>query len=254
MADPSADREPLSGRLEEIGTEWGLLQQAHQAGEGAPAARNALVIRYAGAIRNYVGALVKDPQEADEVAQELLIRLLRGQFAAADPQRGKFRHMLAVAARNLVRNYWQRKRRRQALELDDETLAAEQEPAPGEVEALAAWRQSLLDLAWKGLEEFERAHPGNIAWTVLRLRAEHPDDDSEALAARLSQRTGRRFQAAAMRQQLRRARKRFAQVLLEEVARGVQEPSPDRIVEELIEVGLMEYVQDFLPEGWPRRA
>src|SRR5262249_23823131 len=105
MADPPADRDPVPGRLDEIGTEWGLLQQAHQAGEGAAAPRNALVIRYARAIRNYVGALVSEPQDADEVTQDLLVRLLRGRFAAASPERGRFRRMLAVAARNLVRNH-----------------------------------------------------------------------------------------------------------------------------------------------------
>jgi RNA polymerase sigma factor (sigma-70 family) len=254
MADSSADPDPTPGRLEEIGTEWGLLQQAHEPGAGATAARNALVMRYARAVRNYVGALLSDPQDADEVTQDLLVRLLRGQFAAASPERGRFRRMLAVAARNLVRNHWQRKRRQPVLDLDDEALAAEADPAPAEAAALAAWRRSMLELAWKGLEEFERAHPGNIAWTVLRLRAQHPDDDSEALAERLSQQTGRPFRAAAMRQQLRRARKRFAQILLDEVARGLDEPTPQRVIEELIEVGLMEYVEDFLPDGWPRRG
>jgi RNA polymerase sigma factor (sigma-70 family) len=253
MAEHPPDEEPTPGRLEDIATEWGLLWQAHQAGEGAGAARNALVLRYAGAIRGYVGALVRDPQEADELTQELIVRLLRGAFAAASPERGRFRAMLAVAARNLARTHWQRKRRQASLELDAEALADENTPAPGEDEALASWRRSILDMAWRGLEEFERAHPGNVAWTVLRLRAEHPDDDSAALAARLSEQTGRPFRAAAMRQQLRRARKRFAAVLLEEIARTLDDPTPQRVVEELATVGLMEYVQDFLPEGWPGR-
>src|SRR5262249_34983504 len=133
-----------------------------------------------------------------------------------------------------------------------ETVADEASSPTADAEAAATWRQSMLDLAWRALEEFERAHPGNIAWTVLRLRADLPEADSAELAARLSERTGRYFHAEAMRQQLRRARKRFAQMLLDEVRRTLDNPTPEQIQEELIEVGLMEYVQDFLPEDWHR--
>ena len=42
------------------------------------ARRQPLVRRYAKAIRNYVGALIKDPQDADEVAHDVVVKLLRG--------------------------------------------------------------------------------------------------------------------------------------------------------------------------------
>jgi RNA polymerase sigma factor (sigma-70 family) len=253
MTDKPPASDPEFVRLEEIGTEWGLLEQAHEETGAAGAARNALVERYARAIRNYVGGLVKDPQDADEVAQELLVRLLRGQFAAANPERGKFRRMLATAAHNLVRTYWVRKRRRAGVDLDVDALAAAEEPAPDEAEAVAGWRQAMLDLAWKALEEYERSHAATVPWTVLKMRAEHPHDDSEQLAARLTEQTGRPFRPEAVRQQLRRARVRFAQALWAEVARGLDDPGPERVEEELIEVGLMEYVQDFLPPQYRSR-
>jgi DNA-directed RNA polymerase specialized sigma24 family protein len=253
MSDEPEVNDPVPGRLEEIGTEWGLLEQAHQDDPAAGAARNALVLRYARAIRNYVGALVRDPQDADEVAQEVLVRLLRGQFAAASPERGRFRRMLATAAHNLARTWWQRKQRRAGADVDVSEVAAADVPVPGEAEAVAGWRQAMLDLAWKALEEYERTHAGTVAWSVLRLRAENPTDDSEQLAARLSQHTGRPFRPEAVRQQLRRARVRFAEALLEEVARGLDDPTPGRIEEELMEVGLMEYVQGFLPPDWRDR-
>jgi DNA-directed RNA polymerase specialized sigma24 family protein len=254
MTDEPPAQDPDPGRLEEIGTEWGLLEQAHANSGAAGAARNALVLRYARAIRNYVGGLVKDPQDADEVAQEVLVRLLRGQFAAASPERGRFRRMLAAAAHNLVRTYWVRKRRRAGADVDVDALAAEEGPAPDDAEAVAGWRQAMLDLAWKALEEYERGHPGTVPWTVLKLRAEHPEDDSERLAAHLSERTGRPFRPEAVRQQLRRARVRFAQALWEEVARGLDDPAPERVEEELTEVGLLEYVQDFIPPEFRSRG
>ncbi len=119
-----------------------------------------------------------------------------------------------------------------------------------EEEDLAVWRGAVLDLAWKALEEYDRTHAGSIAWTVLRLRADFPDDDMEQLAARLSAKTGKPFRSAALRQQLRRARLRFAQMLVEEVAAGMDDPTPDRVEEELRDVGLFLYVSDFLPPDW----
>lgn len=238
-------------RLEEIPTLWGLLEQAHQGSvTSAGPARDALVLRYASAIRRYVGSLLHDEQDADEVAQDVIVRLLRGQFAAANPERGSFRRMLIVATHNLVRTHWSRKRRRAAVGIDDLNLAAEPEPSVLEEQSVATWRQAVLDMAWTALEEYERGHPGCIAWTLLRMRAEHPDESSEQLAARLSQETGRPFRADALRQQLRRSRVRFARALLEEVARSLDEPTPERIEEELIAIGLMEYVQPYLPPRW----
>jgi RNA polymerase sigma factor (sigma-70 family) len=250
--DPSAPET----RLDQIATNWSLLRLAHQDSVSrAGPARNALVLRYSGAIRKFMGVLVREEQDADEVAQELLVRLLRGDFARAAPERGRFRDYLAVSARNLARAYGARKSRQAGKDLDVSNVPdREPEPLPADDALTAAWRQSVLDMAWAALEEYQRTHRGSVSWTLLRLRAEHPDDDSARLAERLSEAAGRRFRPEAMRQQLRRARLRFAQFLLEEIARSLDDPTPERVEEELVEVGLMEYVRDFLPPDWRTRG
>jgi hypothetical protein len=134
--------------------------------------------------------------------------------------------------------------------VDLDAVADDAEPLEGDDGGLASWKQTLLGLCWHALEQHERDHPGSVAHTVLRLKAEHIDEDSEALARRLSEKLGKPVRADAFRQQLRRARVRFAQALLEEVARGLDDPSPLRVEEELIETGLMVYVQDLLPPNW----
>jgi RNA polymerase sigma factor (sigma-70 family) len=249
MSKPSDDTTG-PGRLDQIPTKWSLLRLAHESPSLVGEARNTLVRRYAGAIRNYVGALVRDPGDADEVAHEVVVKLLRGSFARADPARGRFRDLLIVATHNQVRNYWSRKLSRPVAEMDLATLAARAEPNRLEEEELAVWRKAVLDQAWKELERYERSHPGSVAWTLLRLRADHPDDDTERLAARLAEKTGRKLELAALRQQLRRCRLRFAQALLEEVGAGLDDPSPERVEEELRELGLLPYVGDFLPDDW----
>src|SRR5580700_2208702 len=111
--------EPTPSRLDDIPTQWSLLRLAHRnTVSGVGEARNALVLRYARAIRNYVGALVRDEQDADEVAQEVVVRLLRGQFSSASPDRGSFRRMLMVATHNLVRTFWAKKKRQVSSEMD----------------------------------------------------------------------------------------------------------------------------------------
>ncbi len=72
-----------ASRLDEAPTRWSLMGAAHRNSLGAGAARNALALRYAKAIRNFAGSLVKGSHDAEEVSQEVVQRLLRGQFAGA---------------------------------------------------------------------------------------------------------------------------------------------------------------------------
>ncbi len=237
-------------RLDQISTQWSLMRLAHQHSftSGSPA-RNALALRYSGAIRGYIGAIVKDSQDADELSQEVLVRLIRGDFAAANPERGRFRDLLKVALRNMVRTYWSRKQRRTGVALNAEAVASPDDSAE-DAEWDATWQRSLLGMAWSALEDYERKQPGSMAWTLLRLRADFPDDDLSKLGDRLEAKLGRSVAAAALRQQLRRARLRFAELLVEEVAKGMENPTPGQVEEELTEVGLMPYVRDFLPADW----
>jgi RNA polymerase sigma-70 factor (ECF subfamily) len=256
MKEPSKALGDQPTRLNEIATNWSLLRLAHQNSvTAAGPARNALVLRYSGAIRKYMGALIYAEQDADDVAQEVLVRLLKGDFAGANKERGRFRDYLAVAARNLARAYWAKAGRQPGGGLDvNQFPAAPAGDFPSDEQMISTWRTSVLEMTWNALEEYERTHKGSVSYTLLRLRTDHPDDDSEQLAARLSEATGKKFKAAAMRQQLRRARLRFAQFLVEEVAHSMDNPTPERVEEELTEIGLMEYVRDFLPPDWRTRG
>lgn len=251
---PPDDEQPtaVDRRLDEINTQWSLLRLSHEDSvTGSIEARRTLVLRYSGAIRSYVGALMRNDQDADEVAQEAVVRMLKGDFAQATPERGRFRDLLKVAVRNMVRSYWRKQQRRATAALEVEQLPGDDTEREEREQAwVATWQQSVLDMAWRALEAYQQATPGAVAYTVMRLRIEHPDDDSEQLAQRLSEETGKTYRAPATRQQLRRARLRFAQLLVEELARGLADPSPERIEEELNDLGLMGYVRDFLPDDW----
>jgi RNA polymerase sigma-70 factor (ECF subfamily) len=253
------------GDLDAIPTQWSLLSLAHRhsvtvAGE----ARDALALRYCKAINNFAHVLVHDEAKADDLAQDVLRRLLAGDFARADPGRGRFRDLLKTAMRNMTRTDARRGRRfRNLLDAAMRNVvparwASRQGPAqsaPRDEEELdAAWRRSLLDMTLSALDEHQRTHSGNIFGTLMRLRIANPEDDAEQLAARLAEATGRTLRLDALRQQLRRARLRFGQLLLEELARSMNDPTPQRVEEELCETGLMEYVRDLLPADWRTRG
>jgi hypothetical protein len=59
--------------------------------------------------------------------------------------------------------------------------------------------------------------------------------------------------AAAFRKQLSRARRLFTELLVVEVARTLGQPTPEQVKQELIDVGLWRYIQDYLPTRGPGR-
>jgi hypothetical protein len=99
----------------------------------------------------------------------------------------------------------------------------------------------LLARAWEALAQ---AQP--TFYEVLRHRAAHPALASGPLAEQLSSRLGKSLTAAGVRQTLRRARERFADLLIEQVAHSLRSPAADQIEEELRELNLLAYCQPAL--------
>lgn len=246
----SLSEDTFSPRLDGIETQWSLVQQAHEGSiHSGTDARNALVLRYSTAIRAYVKAITRNDEEAHEIAQDAVVRLLKGDFAGADSQRGRFRDLLKVAIRNMVRNHWSKQKRRRAVDFDVDLMEESQDQLEDD-DWLRSWRKNVLDLAWSRLEDYQRQHTGSVAYTVLRLRTEHPDLDSTQLAAKLSDQVGRAVKPDTVRQQLRRARMRFAEMVVEEIAHGLETADPARIQDELICLGIYEHIKDVLPDSW----
>jgi RNA polymerase sigma factor (sigma-70 family) len=248
------DCDTISQRLDSMTTRWSVVRRAHQASIiSAGQARNELVLRYSKAIRAYVRAILQDDGRADEVAQDAIVRLLSGDFAGADPNRGRFRDLLKVSVRNMARNHWAKENRRRPAAVDVDEIAGN-DGSSDDPNWLASWRQNALDLTWSALESFERSQPDSSAVVLLRLRAAFPDASSEELAERLSEKTKKSVTPEAARQQLRRARVKFAELLIEEIADGLEDASPDDVEEELAALGLMDYVRDLLPADWKQRG
>jgi RNA polymerase sigma-70 factor (ECF subfamily) len=242
------DDNDVNQRLSRITTHWSMLLQAHQGQiEDVSAAQHLLLQRYGGAVYRYLLGMLRDPDAAEDLAQEFALRFLRGDFRRADPQRGRFRDFLKMALRHLVVDYHRRQQARpQPLPVTSLALAnAAANEADFDRQFLVSWRKELLNHAWEALARIEQ-ETGQPFHTVLRFRAEHPDLRSAQMAEQLAVQQGKAVTAEWVRKILERARGKFADCLLDDVAHSLDHPSTDQLEEELLDLGLLDYCRPAL--------
>jgi RNA polymerase sigma-70 factor (ECF subfamily) len=263
-------------KLSCIDTSWATINLAHQGqGDVAVSAQRRLLLRYYRPMYSYLRAMVRDEEAAEELTHEFVVRFLRGDFRSADPARGRFRDLLKLALRRLAIDYWKHKRvekKRAPLSLPDDRRGtpadgdwrscpppplrraappdAADRPqreglAPPELDEtgqifIQGWRAEMLREAWRALAQFQER--GRCSYLmILRLRADLPEAHSAELAQLAGARLGKPISEAAFRQLLRRAREKFAELLVAAVARTLPTSDPDAVEEELLELDLLRY-------------
>jgi DNA-directed RNA polymerase specialized sigma24 family protein len=250
--DPNRPPEP-DARLNQINTLWSVVRQAHDdTGEKARAARQALLLRYGGAIQRYLLGALRDEESANDLAQDFAYRFLHGDLRGADPTRGRFRDFVKGVLFHMVADYHSKRKRQPALLSSsiaepgqDCSLAAEREEA-----YRTAWRDELIARAWQALKVHEKEQ-NQPFYTVLRFRADNPNVPSAEMAEKLTGPLGKSVTAAGVRKTLERARDKFGDLLLEEIAQAVDSPSRSRLEEELIELRLLEHCRSALDRRCP---
>jgi RNA polymerase sigma factor (sigma-70 family) len=242
---PLPDDAPLAGiRLDQISTHLVTLQDAER-----------FVIRYGNAIRGYLTAILREPGDAADVLQELVVTLLnRGGVDAVWPTpggKGRFRDYLKAVARNAAISFLRKKGRRSTSELTDDAHAdPHSTDEAADREMTTEWQRCVLDKVWRELDTHQRKNPGNLCHTCLKVFTEFPEAESPEQAKIASERCGRVLTPEAFRKQVSRARRLMAECILLEVARSVVPPTAEGVEDELNELGLWIYVRDYLPEDW----
>jgi RNA polymerase sigma-70 factor (ECF subfamily) len=238
------DEKSVADHISHITTCWSLVFQAHQGKSGvASSAQQELMQRYGGAIYRYLLGALRDPDAADELSQEFALRFVRGDFRQADPDRGRFRDFIKTALFHLVVDHFRKrkKERPQALLSDTPELAVDDPSlANADAEFLKRWREELLNRTWEALAALERKS-GQVFYSVLRYRAEHPEARSAQMAREVGARLGKPLTDAGVRQTLHRAREKFADLLVDEVRHSLQTTDPARVEQELIDLDLLPY-------------
>jgi RNA polymerase sigma-70 factor (ECF subfamily) len=235
--------------LSRIQTVWWEVRRAHGDHSSVQAAQQTLLDRYGGAVRRYALAALRNEDAADEISQEFALRFVRGDFAQADPERGRFRSFVKTVVYRLIVDFQRRQKKRQQEGLIHSNVAV---PEHGSEEAPTddaifrkSWRDELLSRCWKRLADDEE-ESGKPYYTVLQYRVAHPEERSTELAAGLSKKFGKPINAGAVRVLLHRARDAFAEMLLDEVMDSLEVASLDDAEEELIELELLEYCRPAL--------
>jgi RNA polymerase sigma factor (sigma-70 family) len=234
-----------SQRLSQIMTLWTVVQQAHGSDSGeATAARQRLLQRYGGAVKQYLLGALRDPEAAEELTQEFALRLMDGKYRGANPERGRFRIFVKGVLSHVIADFYRRRMAQpHALPLDvAESQVPGRDPADPDPLFVESWRQAVLGRAWQALADVE-AETGQLFHTVLRVRADRPELRSAELAEELSKQLGKSMSAAGVRQTLHRARDRFAELLVNEVEQTLGRSAGEDLEQELIELNLFKYCQ-----------
>ena len=207
-------------------------------GDVAQEAQQQLWNQYSPAARRYLGAALRNDDAVDEVMQELALKLVRHDFRHASPEKGSFRAFMKTTLFRMVADYRRRKSRRREVVGDGEQ---HQDELAGD-EFADLWREEVLERTWLRLEELEEesGRPWN---SVLRLKVDHPELNSDALANAIRERTGQDVTATNFRVLLHRSRERFAEFLVEQVADTLQVADQEHLIEELAELQLLEFCQ-----------
>jgi RNA polymerase sigma-70 factor (ECF subfamily) len=230
--------------LSRISTEWAIV---YDPGE--------FVHRYATAVQKYLNALIRNPHDAEEVGQDFFLFVTEHGFPRAKRERGRFRDYLKTAVRNSALTFLRRKRLPTRGDSEMlESMADQGPPVIPDQEWITQWRQCLMDRAWRSLEEHQQQAPDNIYYTALRLMMTSPGEDSKALAAKAARIVGRPITAEAFRKQISRARRKLAGFIVREIAQSLDNATPTQVEEELVDLGLIEYVRDFLPPDWHKKG
>lgn len=223
-------------RLDEIATEWAVIHDPAQ-----------FVRRYAPAVQSYLNALIKNPHDAEDAAQDFFMRVAKNGFVRASQDRGRFRDYLRTAVRNAAINFLKRQQSPKHARFDDvQHVTFDKSIRAADETWEIQWRNCLLDRAREALATHQKRSPGNLFHTVMELLLEHPQEDASALADRTSQLIGRPIRPDAFRKQVSRARKALAKYIVHEVAQTLDRPSAEQLKDELIDLSLWEYVRDYV--------
>ena len=227
-----------------------MVLRANAGSQAQPEALREFFQRYQGAVLRYFQTALRDSDVATDLTQDFALRFVRGDFWNVAPERGRFRDFLRVALANMLRDHRRRQRHRAGVEFVPgvhdpvEGVSPEADPEFDE-----SWRNELLARTWTALE-LHQAKTGEPYFTALKLKADRAEVSSVELAELFN---AARAEVAlisetAFRKTLQRARDRFGELLLREVADTLAVPTRAELERELIELRLLIYCGDRLPK------
>lgn len=215
-------------------THWSLIVEAGRLGSReAGEALAQLCQRYWYPLYAYVRRRVRDVSEAQDLTQEFFARLLeKNVLAAASRERGRFRSFLLAAMKNFLANEWDKAKAEKrgggraplSLALDTAESRLNLEPAHDltpEKLYERQWALTLLDLVVERLATECAAAGKERQFELLKsaLTGDRAAIDYPAAAGSLG------MTEEAVRQAAHRLRRRYREILRDELAQTVADPA-----------------------------
>jgi len=215
-------------------THWSVVQAAGR-GADTSRARDALARlcqAYWHPLYAYVRRVGYSPHDAQDLTQEFFARLLAKNFlASADESRGRFRSFLLASLKHFLANEWDKARAQKRgggevpLSLDWQTadtkfqVAATNEPSPDRTFD-REWALALLSRVIERLQAEAEAEGKGKVFAQLKsfLMAGQGDSAQAEVAKALGMEEG------AVRVAIHRLRKRYRQLLRDEIANTLSDP------------------------------
>lgn len=217
----------VAGRSGFATTQWSLVLRAAQPSDAeARSAMEVLCGRYWFPLYAFARRRVSTIEEAQDLTQEFFLRLIeKNTLAAATPDRGRFRSFLLTSLRNFLANEWDRRSAKKrggqmsCLSIDWEAGESRFSIASGDVrspeqEFERQWALTLLDVVIQRLQK-EFADAGKSRQFEV-LRETLTGQSGKVNYAEMS--TVLRLSEDATRQAAHRLRRRYRELLREEVA------------------------------------
>ena len=248
--DDDESSENLS-HISRINTQWSIVMQAGKSRSdlAGALARAELVSRYTGAVFRYLKRILQNADDAEDIAQDIAVKILDGVLAGADPGKGRFRDYVKAIVINAARTHESKRAKRNAKQrtMDDQTLADLIDKGTNEVMWEDCIREDLIAQAMTALLEHER-QSGQPYSSLLHWRIANPFSDSTEMARFIEQKTAKTITAPNARKLLQRGREKLAELLLDSVRKTLpaMAQTPDSLQEHLIALGVFEICQSAL--------
>ncbi|QDT02511.1 hypothetical protein K227x_08880 [Rubripirellula lacrimiformis] len=213
-----------SGRISSIN----LVRSSHPWTQADSAA--GFVLRYLSPMRRQLTAILGTSELADEALKLLLGHLVSVGFG--EHKRGRLRDFLLRGIRSAAKSSVAElpEAARPKLKLDEVTLESKQ--------WLSYWREGLLERAWRSLERQEHSDPQMPVYTILHGATKSSPSSPSMLAVQIASETGLKIDESQIQKILVESRTLFAQLIADEVAETLEDPSGEDVKREIAQLGL----------------
>ena len=188
------------------------------------------VLRYLAPMRRQLVEVLGSSEKADSALKLLLAHLVSVGFG--EHNHGRLRDFLLRGIRSAAKNCLDQAENGKALSENLEALTLDSK------QWITFWREGLLERAWRALERQEHMSPESPVYSVLHYSTANPQAAPEELVSILKSDAGIESDVASVKAALPEARAWFAQLVADEVAETLENPTGEDVKKEISQLGL----------------